>query len=149
MDYAHPQFIYVNQKHITGAISVATAVDSAYVGSTLRSFTAAIVMGVSFRIGSGGSIAGSNSFKVGRINALGTLSIQQVFTSIISAGASAAADCYDIALTNGMTIHSMGEAAVLIGQAASLDKIPVLSDVIWRFRVAPSSDYQPTQANQG
>lgn len=132
--YDNNDFTIIREKHVTAAGISTPAIGSGYVGATLRSFTKAMVLGVTFRIASGGSIAGSNSFEVSRQNALGTVSTQQVLTTIISAGASAASDVYDISLTAGFTLASAGEAAVLEGTAASLDKIPVLSDVIWRYR---------------
>jgi hypothetical protein len=137
MSYEQADFTIIRERHVAGAIST-PGIGSGYVGATLRSFTKAMIVGVTFRVGSGGSAAGSNSFEVSRQNALGTVSTQQVLTTIVSAGASAAADVFDISLTSGFTLHSAGEAAVLEGTAASLDKIPVLSDVIWRYRFLPS-----------
>lgn len=140
MSYDNSNFTLIREKHIQGAISTA-AIGSGYASATLRSFTKALVLGVTFRVGSGGSAAGSNSFEVSRMNALGTVSTHQVLTTIVSAGASAAGDIFDMSLTTAMTIHSFGEAAILEGTAASLDKIPVLSDIVWRYRFMNSSDY--------
>jgi hypothetical protein len=147
--YDHPNHVVIRDKHVTGALSVATAVDSAYVGTTLRSRNKAVIVGVAFRVGSGGSAAGSNSFKLSRINAAGTVSTWQVLTQLVSAGASAAGETYDISLVSGLTVHSLGEGAVLIGQAASLDKIPVLSDVVWRYRILPGGDDEVTHITAG
>lgn len=146
--YNQPDFTALQIKHITGAISVATAVDSAYVGSTLRTFTKAVIVGVTVRVGSGGSAAGTNSFRVARINALGTVSNMQIATVAMSAGASAAGDVIAISLTTPFTVHSFGEGAVLVGHAASLDKVAVLSDVEWRYRFLPS-DQDPFNSNRG
>lgn len=147
--YDHPNHVVIRDKHVTGALSVATAVDSAFVGTTLRSRNKAVIVGVAFRVGSGGSAAGSNSFKVTRINTAGTVSTWQVLTQLISAGASALGETYDISLVSAMTVHSLAEGAVLVGQAASLDKIPVLSDVVWRYRILPGGDDEVTTATAG
>lgn len=147
--YDHPNHVVIRDKHVTGALSVATAVDSAFVGTTLRSRNKAVIVGVAFRVGSGGSAAGSNSFKVTRINTAGTVSTWQVLTQLISAGASAAGETYDISLVSGLTVHSLAEGAVLVGQAASLDKIPVLSDVVWRYRILPGGDDGITDVTAG
>lgn len=146
--YDHPNHVVIREKHVTGALSVG-AVNSGYVGSTLRTRNKSVVVGVAFRVQSGGSAAGSNSFKVHRLGTGGTASSWQVLTTISSAGASAAADVYDISLVSAMTIHSIGEAAELAGNAASLDKIPVLSDVIWRYRILPGGDDEVTHATLG
>src|SRR5689334_22243821 len=147
--YDHPNHVVIRDKHVTGALSVATAVDSAFVGTTLRQRNKAVIVGVAFRIGSGGSAAGSNSFKVTRINTAGTVSTWQVLTQLISAGASAAGETYDISLVSALTVASLAEGAVLVGQAASLDKIPVLSDVVWRYRILPGGDDEVTNATLG
>jgi hypothetical protein len=139
MSYSQPDYTIIREKHVAGAIST-PGIGSGYVGSTLRSFTKAMIVGVTFRVGSGGSAAGSNSFEVSRQNALGTVSTQHSLVTLISAGASAAGDLMDISLTAGFTLHSAGEAAILEGTAASLDKIPVLSDVIWRYRFLHGHD---------
>jgi len=136
----YSEFIVVREKHITGAFSVATAVNSAFVGSTMRSSLKCVITGAAFRIGSGGSAAGTNSTQISRINAGGTVSVWQVLTQLFSAGASGASagkNTWDMSLASVMTLASIGEAGVLIGQAASLDKIPVLSDIVWRYKVLP------------
>lgn len=137
--YDHPNHVVIREVHRTGAISTA-AVNSGYAGVTLRTRNKSVIVGVAFRVGSGGSAAGSNSFKVQRINALGTTSTWQVLTTASSAGASAAGDVYDVSLASALTVHSIGEGVELVGNAASLDKVPVLSDVIWRYRVLPGGD---------
>ena len=146
--YDHPNHVVIREKHVTGALSTG-AVNSGYVGSTLRTRNKSVVVGCAFRVQSGGSAAGSNSFKVQRLNAAGTTSAWQALTTISSAGASAAGDVYDMSLVSGMTIHSIGEGAELAGNAASLDKIPVLSDVIWRYRVLPGGDDAITDVTLG
>jgi hypothetical protein len=63
-------------------------------------------------------------------------------TLTISAGASGASagkNTFFITLDSAMTLASIGEGAVLIGNAASLDKIPVLSDIVWIYRTMPGS----------
>lgn len=147
--YDAPNHVVIRDKHITGALSVATAVDSAFVGTTLRTRNKAVIIGCAFRVGSGGSAAGSNSFKVSRINTNGVVSTWQVLTQLISAGASALGKTYDISLVSALTVNSLAEGAVLIGQAASLDKIPVLSDVVWRYRILPGGDDEVSAASMG
>jgi len=150
--YDHPEYTVIREKHITGALSVATAVNSAYAGSTMRSSMKCVITGIGFRIGSGGSAAGSNSMQVSRVNGAGTVSTWQVMTQIFSAGASGASfgkNTWDISLASAMTLASIGEAAVLIGQAASLDKIPVLSDIVWRYRILYQGDSEISPATLG
>ena len=136
LKYDHPNFLIIRERQLTGAISAA-GVASAYIGSSLKVFTKPVVTGVSFRVGSGGSAAGTNSMKVSRVGTGGTQSTWQTYTMACSAGASAAGEVHDVSLASGMTIHSLGEAAALSGVAASLDKVAVLSDVVWRYRILP------------
>ena len=143
--YDHPNFLVIRERALTGAISAA-GLDSAYVGASLKVAQKAIVLGVTLEVGSGGSAAGTNSIRVSRMNAAGTLSNHQTHTVMVSAGASAVNDVIDISLSVGMTIHSLAEAAVLRGNAASLDKAGVLKDVIWRYRLLPPD--VPQNANQ-
>ena len=145
-NYDHPNFLVIRDKHLSGAISAA-GLGSAYVGSSLKVYTKALILGCTVRVGSGGSAAGTNSLKVARIGEAGTISNMQVSTITTSAGASAAGDVWDISLTAGFTVHSLGEAAAVVGVAASLDKVFVLSDVVWRYRLLP--DNFPTNSNQG
>lgn len=133
MDYSHPEFLIVRDGVLSGNISCAAAT-SAFVGSSLKVRTKAIVLGCTFRVGSAGSAAGSNSFKIARIDTSGTISNMQTKTLT----APVAGDVIDMSLTSGFTVHSLGEAAALVGNAASADKIPVLSDVIWRYRILPA-----------
>lgn len=134
--YDHPDYLVVRERHLSGTISAA-AVGSAYIGCSLKVSQKAVVLGVQARVGSGGSAAGSNSLKVARIGTGGTISNIQVLTITTSAGASAAGDVHDISLTTPFTVASLGEAAGLVGNAASLDKVIVLSDVVWRYRWLP------------
>lgn len=149
--YDHPEYTVIREKHITGAIS-SPGIASAYVGSTMRSSMKAVITGVSFRIGSGGSAAGTNSMAVGRLNGAGTVSSWQVLTVNVSAGASGASfgrNCFDISLVSALTMHSLGEGAVLSATAASLDKQAVLSDIVWRYRVLYGGDSELTSATAG
>lgn len=133
----HPNFLVIRERHLSGAISAA-AVGSAYIGSSLKVYTKAIVLGCTVRVGSGGSAAGTNSLKIARIDTLGTISNFQVATTPMSVGASAAGDVIDISLTTALTVHSLGEAAALVGHAASADKMAVFSDVVWRYKLLPA-----------
>lgn len=130
--YDHPEFTVVREVALSGNISCAAAT-SAFVGSSLKVRTKAIVLGCTFRVGSAGSATGSNSFKIARIDTSGTISNMQVLTLT----APVAGQVIDISMTSGFTVTSMGEAAALVGNAASADKIPVLSDIIWRYRLLP------------
>lgn len=143
-NYDHPNFLIIREKSLSGAISAA-GVGSAYVGSSLKVAQKALVLGVTFRVGSAGSAIATNSIKVARVDLAGTQSAMQVYTFGASAGMT---DVYDISLTTGFTVHSLGEAAALNGNAASLDKVVVLSDVIWRYRLLPANDI-PSIANLG
>lgn len=140
-NYDHPNFLVVRERHLSGAISAA-GLESAYVGSSLKVAQKAIVLGVTLRVGSGGSAAGTNSIKISRVGLSGTQSTFQVATTPMSAGASAAGDVIDISLTSALTLSSLGEAAAVAGVAASLDKVAVLSDVVWRYRLLPV-DFPP------
>ena len=146
--YDHPNHVVIRDVDRCGAFSCA-AVASGYVNAGLRVRNKSVIVGVAFRVQSGGSAAGSNSFKVNRVGAAGTASTWQVLTTISSAGASAAGDVYDISLASALTVHSIGEGVELAGNAASLDKIPVLSNVIWRYRVLPGGDDEVTTITAG
>lgn len=132
--YDHPEFSVIREKHYAAAMSV-SAVGTAYAGSTLRVYTKCAVVGVWYRVGSGGSASGTNSLIVGRVQAAGTFSTYQVATTPMSAGASAAGDASYISLSSPMTLVSAGEWAALGCNAASVDKCAVMSDIIWRYRV--------------
>lgn len=140
--YSHPNFLVIHQSHrlrpdTASGFSV-PSVNTVYVGSTLRCFTKAVVTGVTFRVASGGSASGTNSFSVVLMDTGGTvLSARNVTTVAVSAGASAIGDVIDISLTDALTLTSMGQSAGLRTNAASLDKAAVLSDIIWRFRLLP------------
>ena len=142
--YDNPTFLVITEKALAGTISAA-GVASAYVGSSLKVANKAVVLGCTVRIGSAGSASGTNSIKIARIGTGGTISNMQVFTL-------APTDCSagivnDLSLTAGFTVHSLGEAAAVVGVAASLDKVVVLSDVIWRYRILPY-DIPQTASNK-
>lgn len=145
-NYDHPNFLVIRERALSGAISTA-GLGSAYVGSSLKVAQKAIVLGVTLRVGSGGSAAGTNSIKISRVGEQGTQSTFQVATTPMSAGASAAGDVIDISLTSLLTLNSLGEAAAVANVAASLDKCAVLSDVVWRYRLLPV-EFAPNN-NQG
>ena len=131
-------FDVVFQQALAGTISAAAA-NSAYIGSSLKVSRKSLVLGVHFVTDSGGSAAATNSIHVARMNSGGTLSNWHTETIVTSAGASASGDVASIDLTSAMTVHSIGEAAVLRGGAASTDKMRVLRDVIWRYKVLPTN----------
>ena len=147
--YDHPNHVVIRDKHVTAAGISAGAVQSGYIGSTLRTRNKAVVVGCAFRVGSGGSAAGSNSIAIARVLAGGSKSSWQVLTIAMSAGASAAGDCYDISLVSAMTIASLGDCALLRPNAASLDKVAVLTDIVWRYRILPGGDDEVTVATAG
>src|SRR5687768_9435867 len=103
--YDHPNFLVIRERQLSGAISAA-GLESAYVGSSLKVAQKAIVLGVTLRVGSGGSAAGTNSIKISRVGISGTQSTFAVQTTPMSAGASAAGDVIDISLNTLLTIHS-------------------------------------------
>ena len=132
--YDHPNFLIVRERHLSGTISAPSA-NTAYVGSTLRTYTKSLVTGVTIIVGSGGSAAGTNSLDVCR----GASSLMQTLTFATSAGASALNDIHDVSLTTGFTLNSIGDFACLEGGAASNDKMVVIKDIIWRYRILPSN----------
>lgn len=148
-NYDGPDHNVIKEKHITGALSCATGVPTAYVGSTFRSAQKCVVLGCAIKVGSGGSLGATNSFSISRIGA-GGVSSWKTFTFMISTGASGASQGSKsnlfFTLDSAMTLGSIGEGAVLIGQAASIDKVPVLSDIVWIYRTMPGSiDWNNTQ----
>ena len=138
--YNHPNFLVVRERHLsqpTGTVGTrisAPAADSAYVGSTLRCYTKALVVGATVIVAAGGSAAGTNSLDVSR-NDTSTI---QTFTVNTSAGASALNDIHQLSLTEGFTLNSIGDFACILGGAASTDKMVVLKDVMWRYRLLPA-----------
>jgi hypothetical protein len=128
MDYDHPNYLVIRDRHLTGNISAA-GLESAYIGSSLKTYTKAVVIGVAFRVGSV-SAAASVSMRVARVQSSGTISVWQNSTILVSAGG-----IYDISLASGLTVADLHEAAALACSAASLDKVPVLSDIVWRYRM--------------
>ncbi len=138
--YDHPNFLVVRERHLqhpTGTVGTqisAPAANSAYVGSTLRCYTKALVVGATVIVGSGGSAAATNSIDVSRNDS----SLMQTFTFATSAGASALNDIHQLSLTTGFTLNSVGDFACLLGGAASADKMVVLKDVMWRYKLLPA-----------
>ena len=151
--YDHPNFSIIRQDHrlrpdAASGFSVPSA-NTVYIGSTFRCYTKAVVLGVTFIIGSGasGSLSATNSFSVVLMDTEGTvLSARNVTTVLISQPGSAIGDVIDISLTDALTLASVGQAAGLRANAASLDKIPILSDIIWRYRIM---DYDIPAGNIG
>lgn len=147
MQFDHPNFLIIRERQLAGTISTAAAT-SAYIGSSLKVRDKCVILGATVRVGSGGSAAGTQTLAIAKIDTGGTiLSTYQKLSLTSSAGASAAGDVYDISMTTPFTVSSIGEAAAITGNAASLDKIVVLSDVIWRYRILPVG--MPQNANIG
>lgn len=145
--FDHPNFLVIRERVLSAAISTA-AVTSCYVGSTLKIRDKCVVLGATMRVGSGGSAAGTQTLAICKIASLGTiLSTKQVLSLTSSAGASALNDVYEISMTTPFTLASIGEMAAISGNAASVDKCVVLSDVIWRYRLLPVA--LPKNANMG
>lgn len=140
--YDDPNFLLIRQQHPKGAdgnqgsIS-AGGLASAYVGSTLKVYNKCVVLGVTFQVQSGGSLAGTNSIKVSRIGTGGTQSAWKTLTVAASAGASMANNVLDISLNSALTIHSLGEGAVITANATSLDKCIIIKNIVWRYRMLP------------
>lgn len=134
-----PEYLAIHQRIFSGAYSCSTN-NSSYSGPSLRVYCKAVVLGATLRVGSGGSAAGSNSLYLYRCGTSGTLSVMATKVKTMEAGASAANDIIDISCTTPFTLHSMSEAAMVGGQAASLDKVCVLSDVIFRYRLLPFAE---------
>ena len=131
--YDNPNFTIVQTRQLSGSISAA-GLESAYLGSSLKVYNKCVVTGVAFRTASA-SAAASVTMRVVRVESAGTISIWQNSTILFSAGA-----IWDISLASGMTIADLKQAACLAVSAASLDKAPVISDIIWRFRVLPNDE---------
>lgn len=147
MQFDHPNFLVIRERALAGTISTA-AVTSAYIGSTLKVRDKCVVLGATVIVGSGGSAAGTQTLAIALVAAGGTiLSTKQALSLTSSAGASAADDVHDISMTTPFTLASIGDAAVITGNAASLDKCVVLSDIIWRYRILPVE--LPVNANIG
>ena len=137
--YDHPDYLVTRTRDFEGAFSASSA-DSTFSGPSLRVYAKAEVLGVTIRIGSGGSAAGTNSIMLSRAGTSDTLSVMQTKVFAVEAGASAAGDIIDINMTTPFTLASMGMAAVVEGNAASLDKVAVLSSVQFRYRLLPFGD---------
>lgn len=135
--YNHPNFLLVREDKKSGTISCPSS-GTCFVGSTLRAYTKALVIGASVIIGSGGSVGGSVSLSIRQGEVGGTASVKQAWVTTLSAGASAANEILNLSLTAGFTLASIGDFAALGAVAASLaDKCPVIKDIIWRYRILP------------
>lgn len=147
MEYDNVNFLIIRERALAGTISTAAAT-STYIGSSLKVRDKCVVLGATVRVGSGGSAAGTQTLAIVKTDVLGTiLTTWQKYSLTSSAGASALADVYDISLSSPFTLESIGVAAGITGNAASLDKIVVLSDIIWRYRMLPVQ--LPINANMG
>ena len=134
--YDHPNFLVVRDAYLAGTIS-ASASGTDFIGSTLRTYTKSLILGVTIIGASGGSVGGSVSIGVCR-NVSGTRSLMQTEIVTYDKGASALNTVTNISLTSGFTLSSAGSYAVLIETSATLaDKSIVLKDVIWRYRILP------------
>lgn len=145
LQYNDPNFLIirystpVNETGANGSISAA-AVTSEYVGSTLKVYHKAAVLGVRFEVQSGaGSAVGTNSISVSRIISGGANSIWKTHTLTTSLGASMAGDVVDISLASAMTLSSALDIAQLWANAASVHKCVVIKNVIWRYRLLPQA----------
>jgi hypothetical protein len=139
--YDNPNFLIVrfsapvNETGANGSLS-AVAVSSEYVGSTLKVYQKAAVLGCQFQIQSGPqSAVGTNSISISRILSGGANSIWGTKTLVTSLGASMAGDVVDISLASAMTLSSIGDIAQLWAVAASVHKVCILKNVIWRYRL--------------
>lgn len=139
MHYDNPNFLVVRTREMVGAFS-ASALSTAFAGTTLKVYTKCAVLGVTFITASGGSVGGVNTIAVARIDASGTASIFQKQSCTIQKTTSAAGDVFDISLTTPMTLSSIKEmAALAVGGVTLADLGGVLSDVIWRYRLLPKA----------
>ncbi len=131
-EYNDPNFLLIRTQAFNGSISTA-ALTSAYIGASLKVYTKCLVLGCMARVGSV-SASGTNTLSIAKTDVSGTILSTYGAFSFASA---AAGNEREMSLTTGFTVSSIGEAAVLTGNAASLDKVPVLQDVIWRYRILP------------
>ena len=146
--YDHPEFLVTHFAHMkhdiaANAISCPSTLTS-YVGSTLNVFAKCLILGATIRVNSGGSANGTNSLSVSRINAAATISDIETFTLT----AKTANDTFDISLATGITLESLGEGVCLTGNAASNDKMFVISDIWWRYRLLPRT-LEPNRTENG
>ena len=120
MHYDNPNFLIVRQHAASGTFS-ASAASTAFVGTTLKVYTKAAVLGVTFVMASCGSAGGDNTIAVARIaSGETTASIFQAQTCTIQKTTSAAGDVFDISLTTPMTLTTVKDKAVLAAGAATL-----------------------------
>ena len=134
--YDHPSFLTVHQYHSNGQTltNSAPAVASNFINSTLKVWNKALVAGCTIVIASGASVGGAVSIGIRR-----TDSIAQKFTLVVSATTSCAGDVWDLSLTNGLTLLSIGENVTLALDTALTiaDRGFVIQDIIWRYRLLP------------
>jgi hypothetical protein len=135
--YDSPDYLVMRTHWQRGAYSCSTN-DSTYSGPSFRCYTKALILGVHLAIGSGGSAAGVCTIGISRAGTSDTLSVMQVVTTTLSAGASASNDCIDIEMTTPFTLESIGMAAVIEGAGSSaVSHCPVLKDVTFRYKLLP------------
>lgn len=135
--YDHPNFLIVREDKKSGTISCPSS-GTCFVGSTLKTYTKALVVGASIIVGSGGSVGGTVSLSIRQGEVGGSTSVKQAWVTTLSAGASAANDILNLSLTAGFTLASVGDFAALGAVAATLaDKCPVLKDIVWRYKILP------------
>ena len=140
-DYNDPNFLIIREAiptpGVNGSVSC-PSVGTAYVGSTLKVYHKAVVLGVHFEIQSGaGSAVGTNSISIARIGTAGTSSAWNTYTLVTSLGASMAGDEIDITCGSAMTLSSAGEHAAILCNAASVHKCVVIKNIVWRYRLLP------------
>jgi len=135
MSFQHndPNFLVIRTQAFDGSISCA-GLGSAYVLSSLKVYTKALVLGCTARVGSVSSSA-TNSLSIAKITPAGAITNMQAF----SFATAVAGAVREMSLTAGFTVHSLGEAAAITGNASALHQVPVLSDVIWRYRILPDA----------
>jgi hypothetical protein len=135
--YDAPDYLVTRERWYSGVYSCSTNA-STYSGPSLRTFTKALIIGATVRIGSGGSAAGSNSLSVVKVWPGGTISVAGTHVHAVEAGVSALNDIVEIPASTNLTLESMGDCIMIKGEAASIDKVAVLSDVIFRYKLLPT-----------
>jgi hypothetical protein len=117
--------------NITNSVS---AVGTAFINSTLKVYSKALVLGCTVLVASGASVGGAVTLGISRGG-----SSAQVFSIVVSATTSCAGDVHDLSLTTGLTLTSISEfVTVDLETALTLaDRGLVLQDIIWRYRMLP------------
>lgn len=137
MQYDHPEFLVTRVSHLKHDIAAnaisCPSLTTSYIGSTLNVFQKCLVLGATIRVNSGGSASGTNSLSITRVNAGGTVSDMETFAIT----AKTAGDTFDVSLATGVTLASLTEGVCLNVNAASLDKVFVVADIWWRYRMLP------------